>query len=93
VRSEVTDCKDRLESLTGRGIRCFAYPNGQSGDFNDMVKEEVRQAGYEAAFTAMPGLNRPGTDLFEIKRLPVDCRWSYEEFDTRVSGLLETMRG
>ncbi|MGD8629027.1 MAG: polysaccharide deacetylase family protein, partial [bacterium] len=93
VRSEVTDCKARLESMTGRHIRCFAYPNGQRGDFNEMVKQEVIQAGYEAAFTAIRGPNRPGLDLFEIKRLPVDCRWSYEEFDTRVSGLLEAMRG
>ncbi len=91
VRTEVTECKARLETLTGRPVRCFAYPNGQRGDFNDMVKEEVRGAGYEAAFSAIPGLNRPGADLFEIKRLPTDCRWSYEELDTRVSGLLEAL--
>ncbi|MFC1800179.1 hypothetical protein ACFL2Z_04640, partial [Candidatus Eisenbacteria bacterium] len=71
----------------------FTYPNGQPGDFNDMVKEEVKAAGYEAAFTGIRGLNRPGLDLFEIKRLLVDGRWSYEEFDTRVSGLLEAIRG
>jgi len=93
VRSEVTDCKARLETLTGRPVRCFAYPNGQKGDFNDMVKQEVRQAGYEAAFTAIPGLNQPGLDLFEIKRVPIHCRWSYEEIDTRISGLLEAIRG
>ena len=93
VRSEVAGCKQHLESWTGRPVRTFTYPNGQPGDFNDMVKQEVRDAGYEAAFTGIRGLNRPGLDLFEIKRLLVDGRWSYEEFDTRVSGLLEAIRG
>ena len=93
VRSEVTGCKQQLEEWTGRTVRCFTYPNGQKGDFNEMVKQEVRDAGYHAAFTGIKGLNRPGLDLFEIKRLLVDGRWSLEEFDTRVSGLIEAMRG
>jgi hypothetical protein len=56
-----------------------------------MVKQEIRDAGYEAAFTAIPGLNRPGLDLFEIRRLALICQWSYEEIDTRLSGIMETM--
>ncbi len=91
VRTEVVDCKHQLESMTGRPARCFAYPSGLRGDFNKMVKQEVRDAGYVAAFTGIPGLNRPDDDLFEMKRLPVDSRWSYAEFDTRISGILETM--
>lgn len=92
IRTEITTCKQRLEAMTGKPVRCFAYPNGQRADFNDMVKREVQAAGFEAAFSAIPGLNRPGDDVFEIKRLPVDSRWTYQELDTRVSGLLEALR-
>jgi len=92
VRDEVVGCKVRLEELTGEPVRSFAYPNGQPGDFNEMVKDEVRDAGYEAAFTGVHGLARPGGDLFEIKRILVDCRWTYEEFETRASGILEAIR-
>jgi hypothetical protein len=89
VHAEVTGCKTRLEGITGKPIGSFAYPNGQPGDFNAMVKDEVRMAGFVAAFTGIRGLARPGGDAFEIKRLLVDCRWTYEEFETRASGILE----
>lgn len=89
VRTEVVVCKHQLESMAGVPVRCFAYPSGLHGDFNEMVKQEVRDAGYSAAFTGIPGLNRPGDDLFEINRLPVGGRWSYAEIDTRLSGILE----
>ena len=46
VRTEVKDCRQHLESMTGRPVRCFAYPNGQRGDFNEMVKREVEDAGF-----------------------------------------------
>jgi peptidoglycan/xylan/chitin deacetylase (PgdA/CDA1 family) len=92
VRDEVVGCKKRLEELVGKPVTSFAYPNGQPGDFDQMVKDEVRRAGYLAAFTGIRGLARPGGDLFEVKRVLVDCRWSYEEFETRASGILETIR-
>ena len=41
--------------------RTFAYPFGR---YNDAVKDVVREAGYEAAFSVMGG----GWDRFEIRR-------------------------
>ncbi len=89
VRDEISGCKARLEAITGKPVASFAYPNGQPGDFNEIVKDEVRKAGYLAAFTGIRGFARPGGDAFEIKRLLVDCRWTLEEFETRASGILE----
>jgi peptidoglycan/xylan/chitin deacetylase (PgdA/CDA1 family) len=91
VHDEIAGCKTRLESITGKPVTSFAYPNGQPGDFNEMVKDEVRKAGYLAAFTGIRGFARPGGDAFEIKRLLVDYRWTYEEFETRASGILESV--
>jgi peptidoglycan/xylan/chitin deacetylase (PgdA/CDA1 family) len=92
VRDEVSGCKTHLESVTGEPVLSFAYPNGQRGDFDDMVKSEVRKAGYLTGFTGIRGLAYAGSDPFEIKRLLVDCRWTYEEFETRASGILELAR-
>jgi peptidoglycan/xylan/chitin deacetylase (PgdA/CDA1 family) len=91
VRHEVAGCKEQLEAILGKRINAFAYPNGQIGDFNDMVKDEVRRAGYSAALTAIRGLAYPGGDPLEIRRVMVG-RWSGYEMETRASGLLEALR-
>jgi peptidoglycan/xylan/chitin deacetylase (PgdA/CDA1 family) len=92
VRAEVRECKHALEAITGTRIDVFAYPNGGRGDFSEAVKNEVRQAGYAASFSTIHGLYRPGDDPFEIRRVGLDNRWSYEEFETRASGILKAFR-
>lgn len=92
VRSEVQECKQHIEKLTGQVVRSFAYPNGRRQDYNEMVIAELIEAGYEAAFTSIHGLYRPGDSRFEIRRISVDNRWTYEEFETRCSGLLKAVR-
>jgi len=92
ARAEVVDCKARLEGLTGRSVRLFAYPNGRREDFTPAVKRDLAKAGYEAAFTTIHGLHKPGEDLFEIKRISLDNRWTYEEFETRATGILKALR-
>lgn len=47
---EIIEDKRRLEGLTNKLIRCFAYP---FGTFNDEVKELLRLAGYEGARTVI----------------------------------------
>lgn len=92
VRREVADCKRSLEQVTGREIRHFAYPNGRRQDFNEAVKRELKQAGYISSCTSIHGLQWPGEDVLEIKRISVDNRWTYEEFETRTSGILKAVR-
>jgi peptidoglycan/xylan/chitin deacetylase (PgdA/CDA1 family) len=92
VRAELRDSKAWIESLTGRDVRLFAYPNGRYEDFNEAVKQELRDAGYTAALTTVPGLAAPGDDPFEIRRISADGRWSHEMFEARVSGVLSAIR-
>jgi peptidoglycan/xylan/chitin deacetylase (PgdA/CDA1 family) len=60
----------RRELADGHGIaaRYFAYPYGR---FDARVVGRVRAAGYEAAFSVLPGFNRIDTDRFAIRRLDV----------------------
>jgi peptidoglycan/xylan/chitin deacetylase (PgdA/CDA1 family) len=92
VHSEVTACKDKLESVIGKPVSLFAYPNGRREDFNSVVKQELVWAGYSAAFTTIHDLYRPGGDLFEVPRISLSNQWSYEEFETRLTGILKAFR-
>jgi peptidoglycan/xylan/chitin deacetylase (PgdA/CDA1 family) len=65
---EVAACRDRIAAETGRRPRHFAYPNGQPGDFTPAVQEAVRRHGFEAAFTAVEGVNGAETDRLALRR-------------------------
>jgi peptidoglycan/xylan/chitin deacetylase (PgdA/CDA1 family) len=68
LEAEIRTCRDRIEAETGRRPRWFAYPNGQAADFTEAVKEAVRRQGFEAAFTAIEGVNGRSTDPFALRR-------------------------
>lgn len=93
VWSEITDSKTVLEGITGMSVTLFAYPNGRREDFDERTKRALRRAGYLAAFTTIHGLHSPNEDLFEIKRISWDNRWSYHQFETHVTGILGALSG
>lgn len=56
------------ESIEAQGLdcRCLAYPYG---DYSADVASLTEQAGYQAALTSAPGLNRPGDGVFTLQRI------------------------
>lgn len=54
LRREVSDSKRRLEDLLGVEVKSFAYPYG---GVDRRVRSAVAEAGYQLAFTAIPGTN------------------------------------
>jgi peptidoglycan/xylan/chitin deacetylase (PgdA/CDA1 family) len=70
---EIKGGRDILQGLTGDPVATFAYPFGD-GAQDDKVIQVVRDAGYLAARTAMPGLNTPATDPYKLRRFPDDWR-------------------
>jgi peptidoglycan/xylan/chitin deacetylase (PgdA/CDA1 family) len=65
---EVVQSKAELEDVLGTEVGYFAYPYGKH---DDTVVTAVKDAGYKAAFSVIPGFNRPGADLYRIRRLDV----------------------
>jgi peptidoglycan/xylan/chitin deacetylase (PgdA/CDA1 family) len=65
---ELAGSRVELETLLGRHVPYIAYPYGLH---DERVLERTRSAGYQAAFSVQPGFNRPGMDLFRIRRLDV----------------------
>ncbi len=67
-RHEIGQSKAVLERLLGEPIEFFCYP---SGDFNDQVVKQVREAGYRAALTCIRGSFSDGDDPLLLPRKAV----------------------
>lgn len=68
VRQELRLSKKALEENLAVKVRAFAYPNG---DWNESVREDVEQAGFQCAFTTRRGWYRRGGDLFAVPRIMI----------------------
>jgi peptidoglycan/xylan/chitin deacetylase (PgdA/CDA1 family) len=69
ARREIVGGKEQLEAVLGKPVRLFAYPNGKVGkDFDARHATMVREAGFMAAFTTLPGAIKDGDDRFQLAR-------------------------
>lgn len=68
VREEVAGSKRELEERLDRTINHFCYPYG---DYNDPVKEAVKNAGYRFAVVTSRGHVVRGGDPLALRRVPV----------------------
>lgn len=69
--------KLRIEAETGRPVRSLAYPYGGRANYSPAVMQAVREAGYECAFTALPGLVTPHTPAAELPRVALNWPWPF----------------
>ena len=68
--SEITQGKERLESITGAPVTLFAYPNGRPGaDYGAEHVAMVQRAGFTAAFTTVRSAARPSADPYQLPRV------------------------
>lgn len=82
-RSEISEAKAQLARVVGPTVSLFAYPHGQPGDFGRVTVEAVEESGFDAAFSAQPGVVRPMESPYRLPRLWVRD-WSAGEFERRV---------
>ena len=89
ARREIAASKDALESITGRRVSLFAYPNGRPGrDYDASHVGLVKSCGFDAAVSTAWGACGRAVDTFQIPRmLPWDA--SAVKFGAR---LLRTYR-
>jgi len=69
LRDEIRGCKEDIERNLGLPVTHFAYPNGTREDYTSETIKEVSRAGYQAAVTALAGINTPDTPIFELRRI------------------------
>jgi peptidoglycan/xylan/chitin deacetylase (PgdA/CDA1 family) len=78
---ELQTSKSRLESVLGRKVEHFCYPNG---NLNSDVRKSVEKAGYESAVTTDYGFNGKQTNQFALNR--IDAPSPIEKFAQSASG-------
>jgi len=73
---EIVESKRRLEELTGKSMRLFAYPNGKPNqDYSREHVTMVQHAGFDAAVSTAWG---PATRQSDIFQLPRFTPWARE---------------
>jgi peptidoglycan/xylan/chitin deacetylase (PgdA/CDA1 family) len=68
LADEIAGDKQRLEQLSGRAVRFFAFPFGGAQHTSAAAVAELRRAGYEAAFTILPGFWSASGDPYLVGR-------------------------
>lgn len=81
---EIRDSKARLETLLGKPVMNFAYPNG---DLSEREIEYLRASGYRSARTLDVGWNTVDSDPFRLKAIAVDDNASINVLCGQLSGV------
>jgi peptidoglycan/xylan/chitin deacetylase (PgdA/CDA1 family) len=87
VRQEAISSYERLRESGAATVPVFCYPNG---NYNDLVQQVVREAGYQAAASCDPGLERESpVNLMALRRISIhhDISESPALFALALSGL------
>ncbi len=82
LHRELRESRSRLETMLGREVDLFCYPNG---DYDERVSRAVRYAGYKCAVTIEEGFNGVGSDLLRLKRIHTEN--NFARFLQSTSGL------
>lgn len=80
LAGELRGSREAIERKTGMPCRFLCWPYGRT---SPAAVEAAKRAGYQAAFTTMPGVVEAGGDPFDIRRIVVkdDVGW----FERRVA--------
>lgn len=72
-KQELVSSKQRLEEQLGRPMDIFCYPNGGPDDIDGETIELLRECGYRAALTGIPGFDYStgDVDLYRLKRFAI----------------------
>ena len=68
AQEEIWSSKKKLEDLLGAPVEDFCYPYG---DWNESVRDLVREAGYRTACTTDFGVNTPAVSPLTMRRITV----------------------
>ena len=69
--AEIKASKEAIEEKLRSPVRVFAYPNGRQDDFNQSIKQVLKEAGFLCAATILWGTNSIDTDPFELRRIGI----------------------
>lgn len=86
---EISLSRERVRSKIGH-CEHFAYPNGQTGDWNGDTKVALLRAGFKTAWTTLPGRvnTKRSPDPFTLSRITLDESGIAGRFESLASNAL-----
>jgi peptidoglycan/xylan/chitin deacetylase (PgdA/CDA1 family) len=91
-RREIEESLNSLGRILDKPCQLFAYPNGQSDDFDEHSIECLRGSGVSVALTAMPGVNPWFGGPFELYREAVGPPDLVARFEARIERMVQIDR-
>jgi peptidoglycan/xylan/chitin deacetylase (PgdA/CDA1 family) len=85
-RSEIAGSRALISRMTGKPVDFFCYP---SGDLGSREVALVTEAGYAAAVTVAPGVNRIGARLMQLRRTEITDRDDAVLFRAKLAGAFD----
>lgn len=85
-REEVEGDQERISTCLGTPPVLFAYPFGRKGDYDDVSKHTVKEAGYIHAFTTEGRFVPIDGDPYAIPRLCLDDRLTERQLGRWIEG-------
>jgi peptidoglycan/xylan/chitin deacetylase (PgdA/CDA1 family) len=92
LRYELRQSKAMIERELSIPCRYFAYPNGDAACLSAESQEEVRQAGYELAFTVIPSFCSQVQNPLRLGRVAIPDHPPLDVFRAYISMLHSTVR-
>ena len=86
LQSDLRQSKTLLTEKLNTTLPYFAYPNGQSKDFNEDTVEILKSENFAGAFSTLWGVNTSNTNKFALKRIRIDGSDSETEFRMKIRG-------
>jgi len=80
MRDEIAGSKNLIEERLNEGVHEFAFPFGKSRDCGTAAQELLKELGFINAVTTMVGMNRPGGNLYRLRRVVVGNDTSIASF-------------
>lgn len=84
IDREVVESRNVIQKQIDRPITAFSYPNGNN---DDRSRRCVQEAGYRLAVTVESGLNPPGRDPYQLRRMTLESEDDRYTIRAKLSGL------
>lgn len=78
---EIGEAKKALENHLNKPVVTFAYP---FGEYNNVVLELVKRAGFESAVTIDPGYRQRGEKIFQLQRIRISYKESLDDLQKKL---------
>lgn len=86
AKYEISHSKIEIEREIAKKVLHFSYPNGERSDFDEHIKQLVKDNNYISACTSINGANGLQDDVFSLKRRAIDNSPVYV-FACKITGI------